>query len=164
MARRYDRRQYLQQIRLLRQTIPGMRFSADFIVGFPGETERDFQATLSLLEQVRFDSIFSFVYSPRRYTKAHAWSDSIPLAVKKDRLQRLQALQREIQIAENRRLIGTTLEVLVTGPHPKKADEVVARSESYRVVNIAGQAPEGSFRQVRITAAGPHSLRGVFLD
>jgi tRNA-2-methylthio-N6-dimethylallyladenosine synthase len=161
MARVYTRADYLRIVADFRRVIPAMKFSSDFIVGFPGETESDFRFTLSLLERVRYESIFSFIYSPRRYTRAFALVDDTPETVKKERLQRLQALQAEIQLQDNQKLIGTTVEVLVTAAHPRRSGEMIGRSESYRVVNFPSTAAIGSLVWVRVTGAGPHSLRGV---
>ncbi len=160
MCRAYSRGEYLDIIRAFRRAIPEMKFSSDFIVGFPNEGDRDFQLTLSLLEQVEFESIFSFVYSPRPHTKAAAFTRELPAAKAMERLHVLQELQERIQLKNNRSLIGKTIEVLVAEKHPKKAGEVIGRSESYRVVNFPSQTPLGGFTRVRITGAGPHSLRG----
>ena len=160
MSRNYSRADYLKIIRAFCAAMPEMKFSSDFIVGFPGESERDFQHTLSLLEQVEYESIFSFIYSPRPHTKAADLKQDMPAAQVRERLQALQELQEKIQLRNNRRWIGKSIEVLVSEPHPKKAGEVVGRSESYRVVNFASQTPLGQFTRVTITGAGPHSLRG----
>jgi len=160
MCRTYSRSQYLEIIRAFRRVMPGMKFSSDFIVGFPGEGDRDFRLTLSLLERVEYESVFSFVYSPRPHTRAASLAQGLPAAAVLERLYALQELQAGIQLKNNRRLIGSTVEVLVTERHPKKAGEVIGRSESYRVVNFASATPVGQFAQVRISAAGPHSLRG----
>jgi tRNA-2-methylthio-N6-dimethylallyladenosine synthase len=160
MNRAYTRPEYLRIVRRFRAAMPEMTFSSDFIVAFPGESERDFRLTLSLLEAVEYESIFSFVYSPRPRTKAAALPLALPAAEAKARLRALQELQERIQLKNNRRLVGATVEVLVTGPHPKKAGEMIGRSESYRVVNFASRARPGEFARVRIIAAGPHSLRG----
>jgi len=160
MCRTYSRGNYLDIIRAFRRAMPGMKFSSDFIVGFPGESDRDFQLTLSLLEQVEFESIFSFVYSPRPHTKAAACGRELPAAKAMERLHALQERQERIQLKNNRALIGTTIEVLVAEKHPKKAGEMIGRSESYRVVNFPSRTPLGEFTRVRVTSAGPHSLRG----
>ncbi|MBN2346786.1 MAG: tRNA (N6-isopentenyl adenosine(37)-C2)-methylthiotransferase MiaB [Candidatus Aminicenantes bacterium] len=160
MNRAYSRSRYLGIIGSFRRAMPEMKFSSDFIVGFPGESEHDFQLTLSLLERVEYESIFSFVYSPRPHTRAAAWEPDVPAALAKERLLALQELQERIQLANNRRRIGETVEVLVTGRHPKKSAEMIGRSESQRVVNFASRTPVGTFTRVRITGAGPHSLRG----
>ncbi len=160
MSRSYSRGEYLGIVRSFRSAMPGMKFSSDFIVGFPGESDRDFQLTLSLLEQVEYESVFSFVYSPRSRTAAAALAQELPAAAIKARLYALQELQAEIQLKNNRLLIGNTIEVLIVEKHPKKAGEVIGRSESYRVVNFASATPVGEFVRVKVTAAGPHSLRG----
>jgi len=161
MARSYSRSDYLAAVAAFRKKIPAMAFSSDFIVGFPGETERDFRLTLTLLEQVEYESIFSFVYSPRPWTKALGFADDTPAAEKKERLHRLQEVQEKIQLRNNRKRIGRILEVLVSEPHPKKGGEMIGRSETHRVVNFASRTPVGEFTRVKITAAGPHSLRGT---
>ncbi len=161
MRRNYSRVEYLKIITAYRRAVPGMSFSADFIVGFPGESEKDFLATLSLLRRVEYESVFSFAYSPRPATRASAWRDSVPAEVKRERLRRLQQLQEEIQLRRNHQLIGSLQDVLVMTPHPSVRNEVVARTETYRVVNVESVAVPGSMLKVRITAAGPHSLRGV---
>ncbi len=163
MNRRYTRPQYLDMIKKFRRHMPDIRFSADFIVGFPGETDHDFRLTLSLLENVEYESIFSFIYSPRKHTKALAMEDNLPLAQKKERLYELQQLQRDIQLKNNRRLIGETVEVLVTEANPKAPGEVIGRTESYRVVNFASATPKGRFTQVKVERVGPYSLRGTEL-
>ena len=160
MKRGYTRRRYLEIINEFCTPIPEMKFSSDFIVGFPGETEHDFEQTLSLLKKVGFESLFSFIYSPRPQTAAARLVDDIPADVKKERLKELQRLQAEIQLAANRRQIDRTVEVLTVEPHPRKAGEMIGRTESYRVVNLSSTTPAGRFIRVKITAAGPHSLRG----
>ncbi len=160
MSRIYSRADYLRIIRAFRRAMPEMKFSSDFIVGFPGESERDFQLTLSLLDQVEYESVFSFIYSPRPHTKAAALAMDLPARQVKERLYALQEKQAAIQLRNNRLLVGRTIDVLVCEKHPKKDGEMIGRSESYRVVNFASQTPVGKFTQVRIIGAGPHSLRG----
>ena len=160
MQRTYSRSQYVGIINDFRRAIPDMKFSSDFIVGFPGESDRDFSLTLSLLEQVQYESVFSFVYSPRPHTRAAAMDVTVPVATAKARLQALQKLQAEIQLQNNRRLIGRTIKVLIVSRHGKKEGEVIARTESYRVVNFPSSMPDGAWAMVKITNAGPHSLRG----
>mgnify|MGYP001766138577 CR=1 FL=1 len=160
MNRAYTRSQYLGIVSAFRRAMPEMKFSSDFIVGFPGESERDFALTLSLLEQVGYESVFSFVYSPRPRTKAAAWAADVPAALAKERLLALQEKQAAIQLKNNLGLVGSTLEVLVSESHPRKKGEKIGRTESYRVVNFPSTAPVGRFTKVHITGAGPHSLRG----
>jgi tRNA-2-methylthio-N6-dimethylallyladenosine synthase len=160
MCRTYSRTQYLEMIRAFISAMPEMKFSSDFIVGFPGETERDFNLTLSLLEQVQFESVFSFIYSPRPHTGAAVMPNTVPAAQAKNRLLTLQKLQNAIQLENNRQLIGQSIKVLIVERHRKKPEDVIGRSESYRVVNFNSQTPIGTFTRVKITGAGPHSLRG----
>lgn len=160
MNRIYTRRQYLDIVRRFKRRVPDITFSSDFIVGYPGETERDFALTLSLVEQVEYENIFSFIYSPRRHTRAFKLEDSIALEVKKERLYRLQALQKDIQLRNNRAMMGKTIEALVTGPNPKREEEVIGRTVNYRVVNFKSETPAGNFATVLIENVGPYSLRG----
>ena len=160
MHRTYSRGDYLKIILAFRSAIPGMKFSSDFIVGFPGENDRDFALTMSLLARVEFESVFSFIYSPRPHTRAAAFAQELPASRIKERLYALQGLQERIQLKNNLLLVGQAIEVLIAEKHPKKAGEVIGRSESYRVVNFASRTPIGAFTRVKITGAGPHSLRG----
>lgn len=160
MKRIYSRDQYLRIIRNFKKAVPDMKFSSDFIVGFPNETEHDFNLTLSLLEAVEYESVFSFIYSPRPHTHASQWGDTISHETKKERLYRLQDLQEKIQLKNNRRIIGSEIDVLVTQKHPRKIGDMIGRTESYRVVNFRGDVPVGTFQKVVVTEAGPHSLRG----
>lgn len=160
MNRVYSRTRYLQIIKDFKKKIPAIKFSSDFIVGYPGETEPDFRLTLSLIGKVEYTSIFSFMYSPRKFTRAYKMQDDIPLDVKKERLHRLQDLQKTIQLRNNKKLIGSEIEALVTGPHPKKSGEVIGRTESYQVVNFVSGAAPGEIKRVSIKNVGPYSLRG----
>jgi tRNA-2-methylthio-N6-dimethylallyladenosine synthase len=160
MCRTYSRSHYLEMIRAFRSVLPEMKFSSDFIVGFPGETDHDFALTLSLLEQVQYESVFSFLYSPRPHTGAAAMNATVPVAKAKERLLALQKLQTAIQLKNNQQRIGQTIRVLITAKHGKKPGAVIGRSESTRVVNFDSRTPVGTFTQVKITGAGPHSLRG----
>jgi tRNA-2-methylthio-N6-dimethylallyladenosine synthase len=160
MSRTYTRSFYLRTVGDFRRQVPGIKFSSDFIVGFPGETERDFGLTLSLMERIEYESVFSFLYSPRRNTPAARLTDDLDAGLKRDRLHRLQDLQAGIQLRNNRKLIGENVEVLITQRNPKKSGEVIGRTESYRVVNFESDGKPGSLVRVRITKAGPHSLGG----
>ncbi len=160
MNRIYTRPQYLDIIHRFKKKVPGMTFSSDFIVGYPGETDYDFQLTLSLVEQVQYENIFSFLYSPRPFTKAYKMADDVPIQVKKARLYQLQDLQKEIQLKNNKALIGSTVDVLITGQNPKKEGDVIGRTETYRVVNLKSTTPVGQFTRLRVENVGPYSLRG----
>lgn len=166
MKRRYTKARYLQIIEEIRSRIPGIALSSDFIVGFPGETEEDFQQTLGLIEDARFSSLYAFIYSPRPGTAAFRWGDDglVPAEVANERLGRLLDLQRAIQKQENRELEGARLRVLVEG-EGKKPGFLVGRSSCNRIVHFpAGDgetAPSpGHFANVVIERAMEHSLMG----
>jgi tRNA-2-methylthio-N6-dimethylallyladenosine synthase len=129
-------------------------------VGYPGETDNDFRLTLSLVERVEYENIFSFVYSPRKHTKAYKTEDNISLEIKKQRLYELQEVQKHIQLKNNKALLGNVVEVLVTGRNPKKEGEAIGRTESYRVVNFKSDTAIGEFTHVLVENVGPYSLRG----
>ncbi len=161
MKRNYTAMEYRSIIRRLRAARPDISLTSDFIVGFPGETEADFEQTLKLVQDVRFDGAFSFIYSPRPGTPAASLQDDTPHAVKLERLQRLQKLLQEHYEGYSRAMVGTRQRVLVEGAARKDAAELAARTENNRVVNFAGAARlVGHYVDVEITAALPHSLRG----
>jgi len=164
MKRGYTALEYKSIIRKVRAARPDISLATDFIVGFPGETEADFEATLGLLEEVNFDHSFSFVYSPRPGTPAASLADDTPQEVKLQRLYRLQAqLDRQVK-AYSEAMVGTVQRVLVEGPSKKDPNELMGRTENNRVVNFAG-SPRlvGHFVDVTITKALPNSLRGEVL-
>ncbi len=161
MKRGYTAIEYKSIIRKVRAVRPEISLATDFIVGFPGETEADFEATLRLLEELNYDHSFSFVYSPRPGTPAASMADDTPQEVKLARLHRLQA-QLDTQVkAYSAAMVGTTQRVLVEGTSKKDVNELSGRTENNRVVNFAG-APRliGQFVDVVITRAFPNSLRG----
>jgi tRNA-2-methylthio-N6-dimethylallyladenosine synthase len=161
MKRGYSALEYKSIVRRLRAARPQISISSDFIVGFPGETEEDFEATMRLIEDVGFDDAFSFLYSPRPGTPAAALSDDTPREVKLARLQRLQAAIDGHTFELNERMVGTRQKVLVHGAARRDAAELAGRTSNNRVVNFPGDsALVGSFVDVSITAALPHSLRG----
>jgi tRNA-2-methylthio-N6-dimethylallyladenosine synthase len=161
MKRGYTRLEYKSIVRRLREVRPDISISSDFIVGFPGETEQDFESTLGLVDEVGFDHSFSFVYSPRPGTPAAALSDPTPQQEKLARLQRLQARLNEQSQAISEHMVGTRQRILVEGVSRKDAAELSGRTPNNRVVNFPG-GPRliGHFIDVDITAALPHSLRG----
>jgi tRNA-2-methylthio-N6-dimethylallyladenosine synthase len=161
MKRGHTADQYQDKIRRLRTVRPNISISSDFIVGFPGETDADFAATLALIEDVGFDASFSFIYSRRPGTPAADYPDETPHPVKQERLMRLQARLANQAQAISRRMVGTLERVLVEGPARKDPRELAGRTENNRVVNFAGPADLiGQFAEVRITQALPNSLRG----
>jgi tRNA-2-methylthio-N6-dimethylallyladenosine synthase len=167
MKRGYTAMEYKSTIRKLRAVRPDISMSSDFIVGFPGETEDDFQKMMKLIEDVGFDASFSFIFSPRPGTPAANLPDDTPHEVKLRRLQHLQAtLETNVRrISESR--VGTVQSVLVEGPSRKDPNELMGRTACNRIVNFAvGTNPQrwvGHMVDVRITAALPHSLRGEVL-
>ena len=161
MKRGHTALEYKSKIRRLREVRPDICLSSDFIVGFPGETEQDFEETMKLIEEVGFDQSFSFIYSPRPGTPAASLPDDVPQEVKKARLARLQAKINEQARAISEGMVGTVQKILVEGVSRKDENEVSGRTENNRVVNFpAGKSVIGSFVEVRITAAYPNSLRG----
>jgi len=161
MKRNYTAMEYRSIIRRLRERRPGISISSDFIVGFPGETEADFAQTMKLIDEVRFDGSFSFIYSPRPGTPAANLLDPTPHAEKLARLQRLQKRLQELSEEYSRAMVGSRERVLVEGPSKKDPRELAGRTENNRVVNFAGHPRlVGHFVELEITDALPHSLRG----
>ena len=161
MQRTYSREEYLDKIAMMRDASRPIAITTDIIVGFPGETDADFGQTLSLLEEVRYDSLYAFKYSPRPNTPSLAMKDAIPEEEKSRRLALLQERQREIQTAKNATLVGETFEVLVSGKS-RRENQWFGYSTSHRVLNFASQEKEllGTYVQVRVTGAGPNNLVG----
>ena len=162
MRRGYGRKQYLELIQALRRARPGLAISTDIIVGFPGETEADFEATLDLVETVGFDAMFSFKYSDRPGVAASAFPGQVPEEEKARRLARLQSRQKAISLARNEAHIGQVLEVLVERTSSRRPGQLTGRAHNFKLVHFDGP-PEliGRLTPVLITAAGPASLRGL---
>ena len=161
MKRGYTALEFKERIRKLRRVRPDISVSSDFIVGFPGESERDFEATLGLVRDVGFDQSFSFLYSRRPGTPAAALPDEVPLTVKQDRLTRLQAQIEAQARAISERMIGTVQRVLIERAARRDAHELAGRTENGRWINFAGpRALMGRFAAVRVTEARAHTLRG----
>jgi len=161
MKRGYSALEYKSVVRKLRAARPDLSLSSDFIVGFPGETEEDFDKTMRLIDEVGFDASFSFVYSPRPGTPAADLADPIDQATKLHWLTRLQKRINEQSQAISQEMVGKAESVLVEGPSRKNSQELAGRTANNRVVNFAGQPRLiGQFVDVTITAALPHSLRG----
>jgi tRNA-2-methylthio-N6-dimethylallyladenosine synthase len=161
MKRGYTAMEYKSTVRKLRAVRPGISLSSDFIVGFPGETEDDFARMMKMIEELSFDSSFSFVFSPRPGTPAAALHDDTPQDVKLKRLQVLQAAIEANQRRIGQAMVGTAQKILVEGPSRKDASELMGRTECNRIVNF--KAPTrlvGQLIEVRISEAFPHSLRG----
>jgi len=165
MKRGYTTLEYKSRVRKLRTHRPDISMSSDFIIGFPGETDKDFEDTMRLIEDVVYDYSFSFIFSARPGTPAADLLDETPLAVKKERLQILQAriLQMASEISTN--MVGSEQVVLVNGPSKKDAEEVAGRTENNRVVNFAASEDTyGQLVKVKITEANPNSLRGILVS
>jgi len=161
MKRGYTALEYKSIVRRLRSVRPDISITSDFIVGFPGETEADFEQTMKLVQDVGFDASYSFVYSPRPGTPATNLDDPVPHATKLEWLKRLQTRIDAQAGAISERMIGSVQRVLVEGSSRKKNDELAARTDNNRIVNFAGQPRLiGQFVDVEITAAMPHTLRG----
>jgi tRNA-2-methylthio-N6-dimethylallyladenosine synthase len=138
-----------------------LSLTSDFIVGFPGETDADFASTLKLIEDIRFDGAFSFIYSPRPGTPAAALPDPVPPEVAQERLARLQSAVDALYQSYGEAMVGSRQRVLVTGPATRHAGDLQARTDNNRVVNFPGDAELiNNYVDVAIVAAQAHSLRG----
>jgi tRNA-2-methylthio-N6-dimethylallyladenosine synthase len=163
MQRLYTREHYLERIAWIKNASRAIAISSDIIVGFPGETEADFEETLSLLAEVEYDSVFSFKYSPRPNTPALGLDGQVPEEEKARRLTIVQEKQRTIQLRRNAALVGTVEEVLVEG-YNQATGQWIGRTAQNRVLNYThpqnGHPLEGEYLNVRVTRAGPNSLAG----
>ncbi|MDA8346034.1 MAG: tRNA (N6-isopentenyl adenosine(37)-C2)-methylthiotransferase MiaB [Thermaerobacter sp.] len=164
MARGYTRERYVDLIERIRRAVPTAAITTDLIVGFPGETEEDFEATLDLCEQLRFDKSYTFMYSPRRGTPAADFPEQIPLALKKERLARLIAVTDRLSRDANQRQIGTEVEVLVEGVSKKSEVRLMGRTRHNQPVVFAGDAAwAGQIRRVLVARANTWTLEGEVL-
>ncbi len=162
MKRGHTALEYRARIRKLRKLRPHINISSDFIVGFPGETAADFEATMNLIEDIGFDQSFSFIYSPRPGTPAAAITDATPLEVKKERLQRLQERINYQAAVISSAMVGNVEQVLVEGPSRRTDTELCGRTENNRVINFPrGDAQPGQFVDLLVTEALANSLRGI---
>ena len=165
MKRGHTADEYRERIHKLRQVRPNISLSSDFIVGFPGETEVEFKETMDLIDEIGFDTSFSFIYSARPGTPAAGLVDEIPETIKKAWLQTLQSRIRDQADAISQAMVGSEQRVLVMSEAKKGVGQLAARTENNRVVNFAGRnSLIGSFAKVRISEALPNSLRGTLID
>jgi tRNA-2-methylthio-N6-dimethylallyladenosine synthase len=165
MKRGYTTEQYLSIIRGLREARPDICITSDFIVGFPGETEEDFEATMKLIDECRFDASFSFVFSPRPGTPAADMPDSTPQEVKLERLQKLQKVNDAQALRISEAMVGSIQRVLVTGASKKGEGMLAARTDNNRVVNFEGPLDLlGKMVQVKITDVRVHTLGGTLIN
>ncbi len=164
MNRRYTRSEYLDKVAKLRQAVPDISLTTDIIVGFPGETEHDFELTVQLLEEARYDGIFAFKYSKRPGTAALELSGHLPEKVKEARLARVLELQNTISLEKNRNQVGVITEVLLDG-HSKRGGKLSGRTRGNKTINVDGPADRiGSLVHVRITSAGANSFIGTICE
>jgi tRNA-2-methylthio-N6-dimethylallyladenosine synthase len=160
MRRTYSRERYLDRVALIREHVPDCALTTDIIVGFPGETEADFEQTLSVCEQVGYDGAFTFIYSPRRQTEAAEMDGQIAHEVKVERMERLVEVVQRHARERAQRFVGRTVEVLVEGPSRTDPSRVRGRSRHNKVVNFEGIAEPGDLVQVQITGATSQTLTG----
>ena len=164
MKRGYTSLEYKSKVRKLRKHRPDISMSSDFIVGFPGETDHDFEQTMKLIEDIRFDYSFSFIFSARPGTPAASLEDNTSLRVKKDRLQVLQSRILEMANQVSNQMVGTIQKILINDLSKKSDQEIAGRTENNRVVNVKGSKELiGQLVDVRITEALPNSLRGTLV-
>ncbi|MBI3074299.1 MAG: tRNA (N6-isopentenyl adenosine(37)-C2)-methylthiotransferase MiaB [Deltaproteobacteria bacterium] len=166
MRRGYTRSEYLGRVAKLRERVPCIALTTDIIVGHPGETDADFDATLSLLDEVRFANIFSFCYSPRPRTASARMTETVDRATAARRLAIVQSLQRELTWSAHRALVGNEVEVLVEGPSRRGGHEMMGRTRSNVIVNFVGElgAERGQLVSVRVAVASPNTLSGVLVS
>jgi len=161
MRRTYDRSRYLDRVAMIREHLPDVALSTDIIVGFPGETEEDFEQTLEVVEQVGYDSAFTFIFSPRRGTEAATFTEAlVPHPVKVERMERLVEVVQRRARERSQRFVGRTLDVLVEGPSRNDPERMRGRTTHNKVVNFTGLAAPGEIAQVRIDAATSQTLSG----
>jgi len=165
MRRKYSREDYLARVEALRAACPDLALTSDVIVGFPQETQADFEQTMNLLDRVRFDGIYSFKYSDRPMTRAAEFENKISEEIKSERLSKLQAFQKEISLARNQVLVGQEVEVLVEGPSKRLGGQLTGRTRTNKIVNFAGEAEiHGRLVKLIIEAASANSLRGKVIS
>ena len=162
MHRGYHRRKYLERLAMARSVIPGLAVSTDIIVGFPGETDEDFELTMEVVEEARFDQAFMFIFSPRPGTAAAEMADRfVPGEVIQERFNRLVETQNRISGERNAEMVGAAVEVLSEGPSKKNAEVATTRTRTGKVVHVDGRHPSGSFLDVRVESAAMHHLLGT---
>lgn len=162
MNRNYDRDHYVSMIELGREIMPDLNISTDLIVGFPGETDADFEATMELIERIRFGTVFVAKYSPRPMTRGAELPDDVPASVKEERLERVLSRQRVIALEENSRFIGQDLEVLVEGV--SRSGVLYGRADDHRTVMCLGDVEFGEFITIRVEGTSVSSLSGGILS
>jgi len=160
MRRTYNRERYLDRVALIREHVPDCALTTDIIVGFPGETEAEFEETLEVVDQVGYDSAFTFIFSPRRGTEAADLDGQLSHRVKRDRMERLVELVQRRATERAQRFVGRTMEVLVEGPSRTDPAKMRGRTRHNKTVNFTGVAAPGELARVDITAATSTTLAG----
>lgn len=162
MNRRYDREKYIDIINKLKSACPDIAITTDIIVGFPGETEAEFEDTISLVEYVKYDSAFTFIYSPREGTPAAGFSDQIPYDIKHERFERLNEVVNKYSLEKNERLSDKTVKVLIDGSSRKDDESYSGRTDGFKLVNVSsGRDITGQLVDVKITECKTFSIDGV---
>ncbi len=165
MNRKYSREQYIELIRKLRDTVPDIAISTDIIVGFPGETEEEFEDTLRLAEEIRYDSAFTFLYSIRKGTPAAEYEDQVPEMIKHERFNRLVEIMNACSREKNAAYVGCIEKILIEGESKKGSGMLTGRTETFKLVDFPGDpALAGQIRDVKITEADTYSLKGELID
>jgi tRNA-2-methylthio-N6-dimethylallyladenosine synthase len=161
MKRTYNRRRYLDRVAMIRELVPDCALTTDIIVGFPGETETDFEETLEVVEQVRYDSAFTFIFSPRRATLAADLPDQLPHEVKRERMERLVDAVQRIATERAQRFVGRSVEVLVEGESRTDPERLRGRTRHNKTVNFTGLSAAGELTRVDIASATSTTLAGA---
>jgi len=161
MRRTYDRQRYMDRVALIREHVPDCAITTDIIVGFPGETEADFEQTMEVVEEVGYDSAFTFVFSPRRETEAATMDDQVPHPVKRERMERLVELVQRRATEQAQRFIGREMEVLVESPSRTDPTRLRGRTRHNKTVNFDGTAAPGELVDVKIETATSMTLSGA---
>jgi len=164
MNRKYTKEQYLEKIYMLKDIVPDIAITSDIIVGFPGETDKDFEETLDVMNKVQFDDTFSFCYADRPFAPSKDYKDKVPQKIKLKRLYVLQQKQRELSLAKNKSLEGKRIEVLIEGQSPKEPGKIIGKTRTNKVVHMEGDlCLKGRTVLVEIKKAHIHSLTGTIV-
>jgi tRNA-2-methylthio-N6-dimethylallyladenosine synthase len=161
MRRTYNRERYMDRVALIRDIVPDCSITTDIIVGFPGETEAEFEETMEVVEQVKYDSAFTFIFSPRRGTAAADLDGQLPHAVKRERMERLVEAVQRLATERAQRFVGRTVEVLVEGPSRTDPSRLRGRTGHGKTVNFEGLAQPGEMTSVEVTSATSTTLAGT---
>jgi tRNA-2-methylthio-N6-dimethylallyladenosine synthase len=161
MRRTYNRERYMDRVAMIRERVPDVALTTDIIVGFPGETDADFEETLEVAEEVGYDGAFTFVFSPRRGTRAAELEGALPHPVKKERMERLVEVVQRRAKERSQRFVGRDVEVLVEGPSRTDPTRLRGRSRHNKAVNFEGTAAPGDFVDVEVASATSQTLLGT---